>query len=350
MDIGLPTRVRAEYGCEHDQVVPFDGGLVNYSFAVGDPTRLVIQGINDRYLNDPQQVMENLVRIVGHLEWQNATAMAGTPRWFPTLVPTQSGRPYTIDGHGRVWRALRYIDASPVPAGADWSTLLEAAALFGRFIAALDDFGGPPLGVVVPAFRSTSRILEDFAEAAQAATVHPEGFEALHQRALRLTDCLVDEDVTGEAALHRRVVHNDTKLANCLMDRSGAAVAVIDFDLAMSGYAMDDFGDLVRSVAHYRSADDPLEVAERTAGGFVAGTNGVLSEWEVASLVHGPLRVCVQLAWRYLSDALRPVPLLRVGGAGAALAKAGTNLDVAERLAGKQADLGAAIQRAAEAI
>lgn len=348
MDIALPSSVRAAYGADNERIRPFYGGLVNYSFAVGEPTRLVIQGINDRYLPEPHLVMENLVRIVGHLEWRHAAHRSSAPRWYPTVEMTETGRPYTVDEQGRIWRALRYIDASPVQGDVPWSTLAGAAALFGRFIAALDDFGDPPLGVVTPEFRSTARILADFDEVIQRAAVIPEKVLQLRERALRLTDRLVDvdQDLGGDTALPCRVVHNDTKLANCLVNDEGVAVAVIDLDLAMNGHVMDDFGDLVRSACQHRDGADPLVVAEAVATPFIGGTAGTLDPAELHSLAFGPLRVCVQLAWRYLSDALRPEPLLRVGGAAAALAKANTNLDIAERLAGNQPQLGAVIQHA----
>lgn len=347
MEMELPASVRDAYGCGDERVRPFDGGLVNYSFAVGEPTRLVLQGINDRYLSQPDLVMENLVRIVGHLEWNRALGAYGRARWYPVVEPTETGRPYTIDEFGRVWRALGYINAAPVPRDADWVTLEGAAGLFGRFIAALDDFADPPLCTVVPEFRDTERIVDEFTHAAQLAPSTPSGLAPLQQRALSLTDIVVelDEQIRRDA-LRTRVVHNDTKLANCLIDENATAVAVIDLDLAMPGYAMDDYGDLVRSACQYRHADDPLEVAKRMASAFVGGTGGVLDDGEVVSLASGPLRICVQLAWRYLADAMRPDPLLRVGGPAAALDKARANLEVAERLAGNQAHLGAVIDHA----
>jgi Ser/Thr protein kinase RdoA (MazF antagonist) len=63
-----------------------------------------------------------------------------------------------------------------------------------------------------------------------------------------LAHLLLDARERGEAP--ERVVHNDAKLANVLLDaRTGAGLCVVDLDTVMPGLSPYDFGDLARSAA-----------------------------------------------------------------------------------------------------
>ena len=80
--------------------------------------------------------------------------------------------------------------------------------------------------------------------------------------------------------LPERIVHNDTKVNNALIDTStGHGIAVIDLDTVMPGTILYDFGDLVRT-ATCRAEEDEVDL-ERVGVApdlFAAITEGYLSE------------------------------------------------------------------------
>ena len=91
--------------------------------------------------------------------------------------------------------------------------------------------------------------------------------------------------LTATGALPRRVVHNDAKAGNVLLDAStGAPLAVIDLDTVMPGTLLSDVGDLIRSLAT-RAPEDERErdwitverpLVESLARGFLAECGGTL--------------------------------------------------------------------------
>lgn len=336
-----------------DEVLEVRSGRVNATFIVGAPERLVIQRLNPRYFDDPLAVMENLVRVVGHLEWKQAFAESceSATRWFPALVPTEAGRSFAIDDEGCIWRAFQYLPGTTIDSHADDNTMGSIASVYGRFVAALDDFGGPALIETIPGFRSLDRIVADFDRAWDEAT--PERRSAVADevdRARRLSDQVRDQTASvAHEGLRQRLLHNDTKLSNVLLDpATNDATAVIDFDLVMTGWAMDDFGDMVRSASHHRHVGDPdVEFVAMLATHYLQGAGSVLDPDEIESFSVGPSRVCVQLAWRYLTDEVAASPSLRVDHPAGSRGKAAANLDLADRLVGNATELGSVMSRLA---
>jgi len=335
-----------------DEVTEVRSGRVNATYLIGAPARLVVQRLNPRYFHDPLAVMENLVRVVGHLEWKQAFAGPDArDRWFPALVPTVAGRSYAIDDDGCIWRAFAYLPGTTVGPVVDDPTIGSAAGIYGRFVAELDDFGGPNLEVTVPGFRDLDRIIATFDDAWSGAPASRRADVANEvDRARRLSDHV--RELTAQVMsdeLRRRPLHNDTKLSNVLLHPvTDEASAVIDFDLVMDGWVMDDFGDLVRSASHHRRIGDPdVDFVDMLATHYLRTAGPVLSPDEIASFAAGPSRVCVQLAWRYLADEVAAAPTLRVEHPGGSRGKATLNLDLAERMLGNAADICSVMSRLA---
>ena len=82
---------------------------------------------------------------------------------------------------------------------------------------------------------------------------------ALLADAERLSRRLEHELAAADAgALPQRVVHNDAKLDNVLVDSTTGAVAcIVDLDTVMAGTVLNDFGELARTAATTRSEDEP---------------------------------------------------------------------------------------------
>jgi Ser/Thr protein kinase RdoA (MazF antagonist) len=143
------------------------------------------------------------------------------------------------------------------------------------------------------------------------------------------------------ARIPRRVVHNDCKINNVLMDdATGEGLCVIDLDTVMEGTVLYDFGDLVRTAA-CPSPEDEVELARMRidpdlfrslAEGYLAGAGRLLTEEELALLpLAGPL-MALETGVRFLTDHLSGDPYFRVHREGHNLDRARAQLRLVELL------------------
>jgi hypothetical protein len=137
-------------------------------------------------------------------------------------------------------------------------------------------------------------------------------------------------------ALPRRVVHNDCKLNNLLLDdRTGEALCVVDLDTVMPGTALFDFGELARTGACPAAEDErdlarvrvDMDLFAELASGFAEGARGLLGADEVRALaLAGPL-MALENGVRFLTDHLDGDRYFRI-------ARPGHNLDRRARSCG----------------
>jgi Ser/Thr protein kinase RdoA (MazF antagonist) len=127
----------------------------------------------------------------------------------------------------------------------------QAGRAFGEFQRLLADLPPPRLHETSADFHNTPARFEAFDRAWAAdgcqrvrrATAEIE-FARQHRP---LADVLLDLQRRG--AIPERVVHNDAKITNVLLDEdSGEALCIVDLDTVMPGLALNDFGDMVRSM------------------------------------------------------------------------------------------------------
>ena len=112
--------------------------------------------------------------------------------------------------------------------------------------------------------------------------------------------------------LPRRIVHNDTKLNNVLLDENtGEGVSVIDLDTVMPGCVLHDFGDLVRATCC--SVDENEKTFQKflfscrfesITKGYLDATYTMLEQDEVSGLASAPLVITYELGLRFLTDFL----------------------------------------------
>ncbi|MDP8936806.1 MAG: aminoglycoside phosphotransferase family protein [Actinomycetota bacterium] len=283
-----------------------DTFLAVYSGADGASHRHVHQRVNAGVFTDPAALTDKVDRVSRHL------AALGIPA--PALTMGPGGRPYVVDGSGAVWRSWPYREGArsfrrfPSPAVAT-----VAAAGFGRLLAALVALPGPPPAEAIPGFHDVDRRLAAF-EAALAA-----------DRCSRAAGCGAEIDAVRAAAedtpvelsrarmagrLLERVVHNDAKADNVLIDdHTGAVAAILDLDTVAPGTVLFDLGDLVRSGAPTQEAGGAapevrLAVVEALVRGYLEGAAGVLTDGETGLFgLAGPL-MAYESALRYLTDHL----------------------------------------------
>jgi len=272
--------------------------------------RYVHQRINHLVFTDPEGLMENVRRVTDHL----TTKASG---WRSLrLIDASDGKWFVRDGAGNFWRAFEYVENTESQAYAqDLNQAYEAARAFGAFQRDLIDLPGPPLLETIPDFHHTRKRLDRFAEimtldpCGRAGEVQAEITTILERRPL--AEWFEAKEASGE--LPRRVVHNDTKLNNVMLDcETGKAVCVIDLDTVMPGLAAADFGDLARSAAASSTEDEKdlskmvfrVDVFEALARGYLEAASSFLTSAEVESLSLAPLALTLELGARFLTDYL----------------------------------------------
>jgi Ser/Thr protein kinase RdoA (MazF antagonist) len=112
--------------------------------------------------------------------------------------------------------------------------------------------------------------------------------------------------------LPRRIVHNDTKFNNVLLDSEDKAQCVIDLDTVMPGYVAYDFGDSIRTIINTTAEDETalnqiglnIPLFEAYTRGYFQQAIVFLTEAEIDSLLKGVLLLPYIQAVRFLTDYL----------------------------------------------
>ena len=111
----------------------------------------------------------------------------------------------------------------------------------------------------------------------------------------------------------QRVTHNDTKLNNVLLEEgTNEELCVIDLDTLMSGSALYDFGDYVRTAARVGTEDEPdlskvhfsSELYEACLRGYLASAGEELNQCEKEHLAISAVVITYEIGLRFLTDYL----------------------------------------------
>ncbi len=302
-----------------ESISPFSGGHINQSYLVASKTRTglrryLLQAINTTIFKSPFAVMDNIERVTCHLRGRLLRdGYTDVSRRVLELVRTHGG-PLWFQSESGFWRCYRFVEDTRVelrvssPAQA-----FTAGHAFGSFLRQLDDFPAPPLHETIPRFHDTPSRIHDLYRVIEENRVGRvketrQEIESL-LRHVDVADALTVPLAQG--VLPCRVVHNDAKLSNVLLDAdSGDAICVTDFDTVMPGTALFDFGDMVRSMAS-RSAEDATDLDSirvdpalfnALAHGYVAGAGGALTSAERSLLTMSGIIITYEQAVRFLTD------------------------------------------------
>lgn len=287
------------------EITPCDVGLINTTvFVKTDKAEYVLQRINTEVFKKPDEVMANIAAVTKHLQKKN----------IPTLsfLKTKDGALFYTDGSG-VWRLSKKLAGKtyndPTPA------LLERGGeAFGIFQRELSDFDAASLYETIPNFHNTPARIEALWEA--VATCERERL-AKAVDTVQLAKQFASQGSYIQSLLDRgelpvRVVHNDTKINNVLLDENGCGT-VLDLDTVMPGSLLFDFGDAIRSGASTRPEGSvdfegfaiDRERYEAFLRGFLKGVGGKLTETEKKLLPFSAFTLAYELGVRFLTDYLQ---------------------------------------------
>ncbi len=301
---------------------PLGSGHINDTFVVnfnqeGKKVPYLFQRINKSVFQNPPQLMDNVVRVTGHIRQKLLhQGCQDISRRVLTPIFTRHGTSFLKDNIGDYWRAYIYISgASTHDTINSNNQACEIAKTFGSFINMLRDLPGKPLFKTIPHFINGILRLEHFQQtlaqdslnrASQAKTE----IDFLHQQADLFYQFprLVEN---GDVPI--RITHNDTKVNNVMLDDvTGQGLCVVDLDTVMPGLILYDFGDLARTTLSSK-AEDELDVNkielrmdrfEAILSGFLATTGEFLVKGEIKNLVLAVKVVTQIIGIRFLTDFL----------------------------------------------
>lgn len=327
------------------RVVPHPGGHIHDTWMVSaGRTEIVLQRLNTMVFQDPVLMMENVLRVTAHLaRWARRTPTVDAERCPAQILAATDGGALVYDEEVRPWRAFRR-----VPRTVSHAVVTSAAAAtavgraFGQFFAAVQDLPGPPLEEAIPGFKDFHRRKADFEflidldPFGRAGSCRREIEDVRHyHRLIKTLDAAVDR-----GRLPLRVVHNDAKAANALLDEdTGEAVCVVDLDTVAPGVVLFDVGDLLRSATVILPEDgDPADVGVRdnqiegALSGYLAEAGPLLSDGERDLIpLAGPL-MAYESAMRFLTDHLAGDVYFRIARPRHNLDRARAQLRILEAL------------------
>ena len=324
---------------EVTSVAPHGQGHINRTFlATTGGGRFAFQCINESIFRDVPALMDNIRRVTAH-----------APDVTPSLVPARDGMPFARDAAGGAWRVYRFVEgARSVQKIESTAQAREAARAFGAFQKRLATLPAPRLHEVLPGFHDTRlryRALHE-AVAADAANRAAGARDEIAFALAREPEAGVLLDLHAAGALPERVVHNDCKLNNLLLDADGRATCVLDLETTMPGFAPCDFGDMVRT-ASCAAAEDELDLANVAADpamlraiaeGYLEGTARLLNTAEIAHLAFAGRLITLEQGVRFLADHLRGDTYYRIHRPGHNLDRTRAQFALVRSLEERQAE------------
>ena len=326
-------------------VAPHGHGHINRTFLAATaeadaaaPARFVFQQINETIFRDVPALMDNVRRVTAH-----------APEVTPALVPARDGRPFARDAAGAAWRVYRFVvGARSVQKIESAAQAREVARAFGAFQQRLATLPGPRLHEVLPGFHDTRSRFAALhgAIAADAANRAAGARDDLAFALAREGEAGVLLDLHARGAMPERVVHNDCKLNNLLLDAAGRAVCVLDLETTMPGFAPCDFGDMVRT-ASCAAAEDERDLARiaaepamlrALAEGYLAGAGALLNAAEIAHLAFAGRLLALEQGVRFLADHLRGDTYYRIHRPGHNLDRTRAQFALVRSLESRHAD------------
>lgn len=313
MEDGLAATIACRFsaGGQVRHVRYHPGGHIHDTWFVTTTEReLVLQRLNDQVFPDCVLMMGNVVRVATHL------ARRRPEHPYQPPLAADDGSLVVYDGHGRPWRAFARVPGAASPEVVTTpETAREVGRAYGAFLVDVQSLPPPALLEPIPGFKDFERRRESFEFVVgldpfdRAAHCQAEILDLRqhHRLGRRFRDAFFGGGLPG------RIVHNDAKAANVLLDQaSGRWLCIVDLDTVAPGTVLFDVGDLLRSATVTWPEDgtdlQALGVRDNllcaVLGGYLSEAGALLAPEERALVpLAGPL-MAYEAAMRFLTDHL----------------------------------------------
>ena len=292
------------------------------------PESYIHQKISKAVFPHPEKVMENMVLVTSHiqkkLQQENNKGSQRARRTTLELIPTKEGCPYYVDSQGEYWRTTVFIpDAVTYDAVQNLDHGYEVGKILGEFQRLVADIPPEHLHDTLPGFHHTSVYYDHFLHALE--TFHPDAEIDSRKRepnAVRLIKKIQQHESLvsllmepyNSGILRDRVVHNDPKINNIMIDtHTHKGICIIDLDTVKSGLIHFDYGDCLRSAANpageeardFRHVCFDLKIFEWITKGYLEETRSFLSETDIDYLMDSIKVIAFELGTRFFTDYLK---------------------------------------------
>lgn len=301
---------------------PYGSGHVNDTYLAAFElnsrcVRYVFQRINKNVFHNVPALMDNIVRVTGHIRHKlQAENVGDVSRRVLTVIPTRQRCSFYKDAQQWYWRAYSFVpNARTYDVLESTDQAWQIAGLFGLFQKMLVDLPQPPLHETIADFHNGPKRLKAFRQALEddicnrAENAKPEiDFLIKHARIFDVLPALVDK---GQIPV--RTTHNDTKINNVMLDNeTNKALCVIDLDTVMPGLSVYDFGDLVRTATNPAGEDQQdlskvfmdMSGFEAVLKGYLSTAGDFLNAVERSHLVFAGKMITLMMGTRFLTDFL----------------------------------------------
>lgn len=347
---------------EIQSVEPFGSGHINDTLCAtvvnnGKVHKYVLQKMNTEIFQDPQGLMNNIIKVTEYLKNIINSRGGDVSRETLHFYPTQDGHLFYEDDKGQCWRLEDLVaNTKSYDMAATPEMFMNTGVAFGQFMSDLADFPAEELVEVIPNFHHTGKRFETFEkevnanQAGRIETCREEVEFALAHKDLALS--LVNQLAEGKLPL--RVTHNDTKINNILMDEAtDQPICIIDLDTIMPGACAYDFGDSIRFGASSAEEDEQdlskvymrMDLFEAFTKGYMQAVGKTLTPEEAKSLAIGAAVITFETGIRFLGDYLNGDTYFKVHRPGQNLDRARTQFKLVADMEKKMEEMQAIVDR-----
>ena len=289
-------------------------GNINKTYLIiTDKKKYILQKINTLVFNEPYLLMQNIENVTNYYKKYLKKNGGDTERETLSVIKTKEGI-NLYRNEDEYYRMYNYVDnAITYDKSESEEMFYNVGKALGHFVKVLNNYPMESLNETIPNFHNSKVRFKNFLKdikkdpCNRVKNVCPE-IVYIIQREDELKS-IVDLLEKGEIPL--RVTHNDTKINNVLIDsETNKAICVIDLDTVMSGSALYDFGDAIRSGASTTFEDDQnlnnvginIEYFRSFTTAYLSETRDILKKEEIDNLVLSCKVITLELAMRFLND------------------------------------------------
>ncbi|CAN5287723.1 aminoglycoside phosphotransferase family protein [soil metagenome] len=343
---------------------PYGSGHINdtYRLINAEGNDYLLQRINHYVFKDVPALMKNLVLVTRHLKDKLSAIPGANPDAETlTLVQCRDGSFYHEDAAGNYWRVFNFLSNTRSYDQVETTTqACEGGKAFGRFQYLLADI--PPSSIIatIPRFHDIEYRLENLDKAIAADAAHklssifPE-IRFINERRTAMSEII---RLGRAGVLPQRIIHNDTKFNNVLLDKNDKAQCVIDLDTIMPGYVAYDFGDAIRTIINAAPEDEPelskiqlnIPLFKAYVKGYLQQAGVFLTATEVSSLINGALLLPYMQGVRFLTDYLDGDLYFKIHSPGHNLQRARAQFELVRKLEAAKDELQGIIMNTWESL